>query len=152
MLKRIGRRLALSAIAVAIVAGAGLPILDARAAEAAAYQPGGAAPRYPVQRPDATRDQRPAAQPEEAVPTGVALSARVAVASSLGVPVREVVLETGAAVIWSDSSLGCRQAGRMYAQVVTPGFRIIASAGSRRVEVHTDATRGRAVVCRSPGQ
>ena len=39
---------------------------------------------------------------------------------------------------WPDASLGCPQPGEMYAQVVTPGFRIVLEARGERYEYHTD--------------
>ena len=50
---------------------------------------------------------------------------------------------------WSDSSLGCPQPGAMYAQVITPGFRIVIAAGARQLEYHADE-RGRVVLCSQP--
>jgi hypothetical protein len=44
-------------------------------------------------------------------------------------------------VDWSDTSLGCPQPGMMYAQVITPGFRVILEAGGQRYEYHTDTGR-----------
>lgn len=41
------------------------------------------------------------------------------------------------AVDWSDSSLGCPQAGMMYAQVITPGYKIVVAAGGKNYEFHT---------------
>ncbi len=49
-------------------------------------------------------------------------------------------------VIWPDTSLGCPEPGKVYAQVLVPGYRIIAEVGGRKVEVHTDL-KGRAVIC-----
>ncbi|MBI3958511.1 MAG: hypothetical protein HY328_06855 [Chloroflexi bacterium] len=40
-------------------------------------------------------------------------------------------------VDWSDSSLGCPQAGMMYAQVITPGYKIVLESGGRTYEFHT---------------
>ena len=37
----------------------------------------------------------------------------------------QVIVESVENVEWRDSSLGCPQPGMMYAQVVTPGFRIV---------------------------
>ena len=37
---------------------------------------------------------------------------------------------------WRDSSLGLPQAGRMYAQVITPGVRITLSAGGSTYRYH----------------
>jgi len=41
-------------------------------------------------------------------------------------------------VTWSDASLGCPEPGETYAQVVTPGFRIVLEASRERVVYHTD--------------
>jgi hypothetical protein len=47
---------------------------------------------------------------------------------------------------WPDRSLGCPRSGVLYAQIVTPGYLIIVSSGSRRFEYHAD-DRGMAVFC-----
>jgi hypothetical protein len=39
---------------------------------------------------------------------------------------------------WPDASLGCPEPGKVYAQVVTPGFRIVLEARGERYEYHTD--------------
>lgn len=39
---------------------------------------------------------------------------------------------------WSDTSLGNPQPGFLYAQVITPGFKIILEAGGQSYEYHTD--------------
>jgi hypothetical protein len=40
-------------------------------------------------------------------------------------------------VEWPDASLGCAKPGMMYAQVVTPGYRIVLEAGGKTYEYHT---------------
>jgi len=42
------------------------------------------------------------------------------------------------AVDWSDASLGCPEPGMAYAQVITPGYRLILTANGARYEYHTD--------------
>ncbi len=42
------------------------------------------------------------------------------------------------AVDWSDASLGCPEPGMAYAQVITPGYRLILTANGERYEYHTD--------------
>jgi hypothetical protein len=49
-------------------------------------------------------------------------------------------------VDWPDTALGCPEPGRAYAQVITPGYRVVVQAGAQVLEVHTDEA-GRAVVC-----
>lgn len=41
------------------------------------------------------------------------------------------------AVDWSDSSLGCPKTGMMYAQVITPGYKIVLESGGRTYNFHT---------------
>lgn len=50
--------------------------------------------------------------------------------------------------IWPDTSLGCPEPGRLYAQVLTPGYRIVLGAGDERYVYHT--SNARAVFC--PGE
>ena len=50
------------------------------------------------------------------------------------------------AVDWPDSSLGCPVDGEFYAQVITPGFRIVVEVGGQRTELHTDL-EGNVVGC-----
>jgi len=52
------------------------------------------------------------------------------------------------AVNWPDTSLGCPQPDMMYAQVITPGYRILLSYADETYVYHTD--RGsRVVYCQS---
>ena len=44
------------------------------------------------------------------------------------------------AVDWPDTSLGCPQPGMMYAQVITPGFRLVLEAEGQIYHYHTDRT------------
>lgn len=52
---------------------------------------------------------------------------------------------------WPDSSLGCPQPGKVYAQVITPGWLVIIAGPNVVFAYHTDAA-GRAVQCYSPFQ
>lgn len=53
------------------------------------------------------------------------------------------------AVDWPDTSLGCPEPDKMYAQVITPGYRIILTDGSTELEYHADQ-HGRIVLCNTP--
>jgi hypothetical protein len=75
--------------------------------------------------------------------------AQTALAQALNVPVGQVAIDRVEPVEWNDSSIGCPQPGMMYAQVITPGFRVVATVNGQRKQVHTDMT-GRAVVCDNP--
>ncbi|GEM_PF-586213 len=60
-----------------------------------------------------------------------------------------ITLTAWESVTWSDSSLGCPEPGKVYLQVITPGYRFVFQAGDAQYEVHTDE-RGRAAVICAP--
>lgn len=53
------------------------------------------------------------------------------------------------AVEWPDSSLGCPQPGRAYAQVITPGYRIRLTLDGQPVVYHADRSN-RVILCANP--
>ena len=57
-----------------------------------------------------------------------------------------VVLARAEQVTWSDGSLGCPEPGRMYTQMLVPGFRVTATTTAGQMLYHTD-TRGNVVTC-----
>lgn len=74
------------------------------------------------------------------------MAAKRDVASRLGVSIEEVRIVQVEAVEWPDASLGCPEPGKMYIQVITPGYRVVLQAAGKTFEYHTD--RGsRAVLC-----
>jgi hypothetical protein len=85
---------------------------------------------------------------EEAPPDTVMQAALSAASDQLGVPTDNLIVTMSAQRDWSDSSLGCPEPGRAYAQVITPGFAVTVDTDDLAAEllVHTD--RGsRAVIC-----
>lgn len=62
-------------------------------------------------------------------------------ARRLGVGVEEVTLVSTEAVEWPNASLGNPQPGVVYAQVITPGYKIILSVRGREYEYHSDQER-----------
>jgi hypothetical protein len=50
---------------------------------------------------------------------------------------------------WSDSSLGCPQAGMSYLQVITPGYRIALEANGTQYEYHSNKST-LIVFCENP--
>jgi len=60
---------------------------------------------------------------------------------TLGVPATAIRLLRVETVEWSDTSLGCPKEGMMYAQVITPGFRVVLFAREREYTYHTDEGR-----------
>jgi hypothetical protein len=68
-------------------------------------------------------------------------------ATRLNVGVEQLRVERVERQQWPDASLGCRQEGVFYAQVITPGYLVVIAGGGKQLEYHTD-TRDRAVFCR----
>lgn len=72
------------------------------------------------------------------------------VAEQLGVPTAELTLVEAEAVEWPDASLGCPQPGMRYAQVISPGWRLVFIDGEgETVVVHTGREPREFVVCAS---
>jgi|GEM_PF-1137441 len=80
----------------------------------------------------------------------VATAAAEQVAQTANVAVGDVRLISMEAVEWPDASLGCPQPDMMYAQVITPGYRLIFDAGGQNVEVHTDMQQSPQIVICKP--
>ena len=59
----------------------------------------------------------------------------------LDIPTGDIKLVKEEAVDWPDTSLGYPEEGMMYAQVITPGFKIILKAGDKLYEYHSDYKR-----------
>jgi hypothetical protein len=52
---------------------------------------------------------------------------------------------------WRDTSLGCPRPGMVYAQVITPGYKIVLKAQGKEYEFHTDRAEA-VVLCFVDGQ
>jgi hypothetical protein len=86
-------------------------------------------------------------QPAPGVPDPTARlvqRAKQELAARTGRDVSEIRLSGVEPVDWPDSSLGCPQEGRMYLQVITPGYRITLELDGVNYRFHTD--RGTHVV------
>ena len=70
-------------------------------------------------------------------------------ATRQGMDRSQVIVENVETVEWRDSSLGCPQPGMMYAQVITPGFRIVLELDGVRYSYHADLNR-RVTLCEDP--
>ena len=66
-------------------------------------------------------------------------------AQRLNVPTDQLRVVSVEAVDWPDTSLGCPKPNMFYAEVITPGFKIIIEAGGREYTYHTG--RGEFVQC-----
>ena len=65
-----------------------------------------------------------------------------------GIDKGEITVVAVEAVNWPDTSLGCPEPNTMYAQVITPGYRILLSCAQEIHVYHSD--RGdRVVYCQS---
>lgn len=112
-------------------------------------------------RPSATQTPRPimsASPTTGATPVGgtpmtnaAVAQARQDLSSRLSVQESQISVERVEEVDWRDSSLGCPQPGQMYAQVITPGYRIVLRVKDQTYEYHAD--RGnRVIYCQNPRQ
>lgn len=63
--------------------------------------------------------------------------AKAEVASLARSAAESVQVKSVEQVEWSDASLGCPQGGMMYAQVITPGYKIVLESGGRTYEFHS---------------
>ncbi len=98
-------------------------------------------------RPEPVEQSRsPIAVPFEA-PSEVVEAAREHVATQMDISTEAMEVVATAAVEWSDASLGCPDPGKLYAQVITPGYRIILEVEGREIEVHTDQEGRNVVIC-----
>ena len=94
----------------------------------------------------------PLTQPTVAAPSwpaGADAPVRAAIndlAAQLKTAPENVQVVSVQAIDWPDTSLGCPQPGMFYAQVITPGYKILLATGGQQTEYHADE-RGRVVKC-----
>lgn len=75
-----------------------------------------------------------------------ALAAKSA-GTTLGIAGDQLRLLTKEEKQWPNSALGCEEADMMYMQVITPGYLLTYTDGSKSIEVHSDQTGENTVVC-----
>lgn len=81
----------------------------------------------------------------------VELSAlKAELAKKLQVSDKALVIVVVEAVEWGDASLGCPEPGMMYAQVITPGHRVVLAVDGQQYTYHT-ALAGNFVLCEQAG-
>jgi len=78
------------------------------------------------------------------------MQAKQDLAGRLAIEVNQIGLASVEAVDWPDASLGCPEPGRVYAQVITPGYRIVLETAGESYEYHTD-TQQRVLFCEPRG-
>lgn len=96
----------------------------------------------PLPNPDVSPVETPSGAAEQ-----VLAAARTRLAEELGVDPSQVEIASVQSVQWSDTSLGCPEPGMAYAQVITPGYRIVLEVDGTAYEVHTDRTARAVVIC-----
>jgi len=57
-------------------------------------------------------------------------------AEKLNIPAGDVRVAESDEMTWPDTSLGMPEPGRMYAQILTDGFRVVLEAAGKRYEYH----------------
>jgi hypothetical protein len=101
----------------------------------------------PLDVPDA---ESPVASPSpEAVEAPeVAMELRAKVAERMGLSADSLTALSVEPMTWRDASLGCPEPGKMYAQVLTDGYKVVyEDAGGDRIEVHAAEGLNNFVVC-----
>lgn len=79
----------------------------------------------------------------------VSEAARALAAEQLGLEGAKLLVRQVKAVTWPDTSLGCPQEGYLYAQVLTPGYKVLLEGPAATYEVHLDA-QGNGTLCPPP--
>jgi hypothetical protein len=102
----------------------------------------------PARIPDAVTPQRPAgvAVPSASIPRDVRRAVVADAAKRFKVAESAVILVQPEKVTWSDASLGCPEPGKMYAQTLVEGFRIVAKTAAGSFTYNTDSA-GTVVIC-----
>jgi len=72
--------------------------------------------------------------------------AKADLADRKGIDKEDITVVSVKGVNWPDASLGCPEPGMVYAQVITPGYRIMLSHAGKTYEYHTDRSN-RVVLC-----
>ena len=90
----------------------------------------------------------PAPSADENVPGEIETAVRKLLADELDVDEVAFMLESSEMVDWSDASLGCPQEGMGYAQVITPGYKLILDHAGASYAVHTNSDGSHMVICR----
>ena len=83
----------------------------------------------------------------ETIPGEMETAARQLLAGELGADEGDFRLDGSESVQWSDASLGCPQEGMMYAQVITPGYKLVFDLVGVSWAVHTNSDGSHMVVC-----
>ena len=83
---------------------------------------------------------------------GIETAARKLLGDEVGVGERGFILNSTESVQWPDASLGCPQEGQGYAQVITPGYKLVFDLAGTPYEVHSNVDGSQMVICGGEGQ
>lgn len=100
----------------------------------------GTAPTSPAPSMTPTSQSNETVSPD---PTLVKLiaDARADLAGRVSAASGTISVKSAEPVEWSDTALGCPKPGIVYAQVITPGYRIVLEANGTEYDYHTDNAR-----------
>ena len=73
-------------------------------------------------------------------PTALTTRAVADLSKELGIPAANIKVASTEAMEWPDGGLGCPEPDTSYAQVITPGYRIVLQVGDMPYEYHTGAS------------
>ena len=135
------RLMALAAAIALAVAACGGNDEEKRVAETAKATPaaGSGATAFPL--------DTPAPRSDDTVPGEIETEARKLLADELNVDEGDFRLDGSENVQWSDASLGCPKEGMMYAQVITPGYKLVFDLAGTSHAVHTNSDGSHMVLC-----
>jgi hypothetical protein len=110
-------------------------------------------PLSPLATPDSANSSPGTAIPEKSMPTPPPETAAPGatpaqqpdnrdlaladLAAKLNVSSDAITVQVVEPIEWPDASLGCPKPGMMYAQVITPGYRIVLEVDGQSYEYHT---------------
>ena len=99
-----------------------------------------------------SEDSRVAQLESKCEEIGIETAARKLLAGEVGVGERGFILGSSESVQWPDASLGCPQEGQGYAQVITPGYKLVFDLAGTPYEVHANADGSQLVLCEREDQ
>jgi hypothetical protein len=138
-------------IVALLVAACGVPIEPAKETPTSGAE-GIEHDTSPLTEPISPVSVLPTPQLQRDIDEMILTDLRPLVAEQLNIAAEALTLVSVARVEWPDASLGCPQEGMMYAQVITPGWRVIfAGASGEEYDVHTAEKADTFVICQQAG-
>lgn len=102
----------------------------------------------PDESPLAEQGESPLPSPSPWPVEDITEAAAGYLAEQLDVPREDVSMVSIVSETWPDTSLGCPEPGKMYAQVVTEGYIVTFKVGDGWHEVHVDQALDNIVICK----